>query len=259
MVRGTGTACLIAGRERRKMLRIGICDNEVQARDDLRIQLEKVLTEGKEEIVYEFSSGTGAVRWLRAHPGEIDLLFLDVEMEGMNGVEAAEALRTFDRTILIVFMTGYSDYVFDGYRVNALDYMMKPTEERQLARCMERVREQMTGRRDKMFVFKNTDGMFRMAKEDISYFYSNKRKVYLVNGEKEYPFYGRLDEVEEQVAGSFVRIHQRYLVNPDQVEHIGSAHVTVAGKILPVSRSLKEEATVKLAKAMLGADFGGKS
>ena len=241
------------------MLRIGICDDDARARDDLRIQLEKVLTEGTEGIVYEFSTGAGAVRWLRMHPGEIDVLFLDVEMEGMNGVEAAEALRAFDRTILIVFVTGYSDYVFDGYRVNALDYMMKPVGERQLVQCMKRVREQIRSGQDKVFIFRNTDGLFRMAKEDISYFYSDKRKVYLVNGEREYPFYGRLDEVEEQLAGSFVRVHQRYLVNPEQVEHIGSGQVTVSGKILPVSRSLREAATVKLTKAMLGAHFGGRS
>ena len=62
------------------MLRIGICDDSADARDALRIQLEKILNEEKEQIVYEFSTGAGAVHWLQNHPGEIDLLFLDVEM-----------------------------------------------------------------------------------------------------------------------------------------------------------------------------------
>ena len=60
------------------MLRIALCDDEQEARDQLRFQLEKSLYETDEEIVYEFSSGETAVRWLKKHPGEIDLLFLDV-------------------------------------------------------------------------------------------------------------------------------------------------------------------------------------
>ena len=70
-----------------------------------------------------------------------------------------------------------------------------------------------------------------------------------------YSFYGKLDEVEEQLSGAFVRIHQRYLVNPEQVTHIGGESVTVDGKDLPMSRNMKEEATIRLAKAMLGGDM----
>ena len=59
------------------MLRIAICDDSVDARDALRLQLEKILMEEAEKIVYEFSTGAGAVRWLENNPGEIDLLFLE--------------------------------------------------------------------------------------------------------------------------------------------------------------------------------------
>ncbi len=62
------------------MLRIGICDDEAGTRDALRFGLEKVLREESEQIVYEFSTGESAVRWLTKHPGEIDLLFLAVEL-----------------------------------------------------------------------------------------------------------------------------------------------------------------------------------
>ena len=88
------------------MLRIAICDDEATARDALHILLEKVLVEETEEIVYEFSAGTNAVSWLQKHPGEIDLLFLDVEMKGLNGMETAEKIREFDENLIIVFVTG---------------------------------------------------------------------------------------------------------------------------------------------------------
>ncbi len=237
------------------MLRIGICDDSADARDALRIQLEKILNEEKEQIVYEFSTGAGAVHWLQNHPGEIDLLFLDVEMAGTNGMAAAEAVRGFDTELIIVFVTGYSDYVFDGYKVNALDYIIKPAKSEQLLEVLRRVRAQLDKRKNDVYVFKNADGIFRLPIAAICYFYSDKRKVVLVCEEKEYSFYAKLDEVEQQLSENFVRIHQRYLVNPNQVVQIGTDSVTVgtgaATRTLPVSRALKEEALKRLARAML--------
>ena len=126
------------------MLRIAICDDETDARDALRIQLEQVLIEETEEIVYEFSSGVNAASWLEKHPSEIDLLFLDVEMNGLSGMETAEKIRTFNNDLIIVFVTGYSDYVFDGYRVGALDYLMKPVSIQRLMDLFHRVRAKLT-------------------------------------------------------------------------------------------------------------------
>lgn len=237
------------------MLRIGICDDQTQARDTLRFGLEKVLRDESEQIVYEFSTGASAVRWLKKHPGEIDLLFLDVEMEGMNGMEAASAIREFNKEICLVFVTGYTDYVFDGYKVNALDYVIKPATAERLSEVLMRVREQLSDRHDRTFSFKNSEGTYRLPLSDISYFYSDKRKVNVVctNSPETYTysFYGKLDEVEEQLYGAFVRIHQRYLVNPMHVMRIGSENITINETCLPISRALKENATVKLAKSML--------
>ena len=162
------------------MLRIALCDDEQEARDQLRFQLEKSIYETDEEIVYEFSSGETAVRWLKKHPGEIDLLFLDVEMKEMTGMEAAERIREFDRNILLVFVTGYSEYVFDGYRTGALDYVMKPAGEERIRQILARARETFYSRREKDFVFQNQEGTFRMALDRILYFYSDRRQVYLV-------------------------------------------------------------------------------
>ncbi len=233
------------------MLRIGICDDSSDARDALRFALEKILIEEAEEIVYEFSSGTGAVRWLKNHPGEIDLLFLDVEMDGLNGMDAAGQIREFNTELLLVFVTGFSDYVFDGYRVNALDYIVKPAAIDRLYDVMNRARKFFFQEKERIYTLKNTDGLFRFPIAGISYFYSDKRKVVLVYQGREYAFYGKLDAVETELSGNFVRIHQRFLINPKQVTHISTDCVSLGDKTLPVSRALKEEATAKLAKAML--------
>lgn len=236
------------------MLRIAICDDEIRARDTLRFSLEKILLENIEEVVYEFSSGEGAIRWLRQHPGEIDLIFLDVEMEGISGIEAAQQIRNFDQKILIVFVTGYPDYVFDGYRVQALDYLLKPTDETRLRDVLHRVRYVLSDSVEKQFTFRNADGIYRLYLSDILYCFSERRKVFVVTRNKTISLYAKLDDVQNQIGTRFIRIHQRFLVNADAVEQIQNDLVVVDGQNLPMSRSLRTEASKKLAKAMLGVD-----
>lgn len=233
------------------MLRIAICDDETDARDALRFQLEKILIEDTEEIVYEFSSGTNAASWLANHPGEIDLLFLDVEMKGLNGMETAEKIRTFDEQIMIVFVTGYSDYVFDGYHVGALDYLVKPVSEEKLRQLIGRARTKSAREESHTFSLKNMDGTWRFRFCDILYFYSDRRKVILVTAKGEYPFYARLDEVEQKLASDFIRVHQRYLINPANVDYLGSESITINGQQLPCSRKYRETALSKIARSMM--------
>lgn len=233
------------------MLRIALCDDETNARDALRIQLEKILIEDSEEIIYEFSSGTNAVSWLEKHPGEIDLLFLDVEMNGLSGMETARRIRQSDDRLMIVFVTGYAEYVFDGYRVGALDYMVKPVSGQKLGELICRVRSKMRQEEAASFTLKNSDGTWRFRLSDILYFYSDKRKVILVTKKGEYPFYAKLDAVEKKLAPAFVRIHQRYLVNPESVDYLGAASVTLGETYLPCSRKYKDAASSKIARSML--------
>lgn len=234
------------------MLRIAICDDEADARDALRFQLEKTLIERSEKIVYEFGAGTNAVSWLKKHPGEVDLLFLDIEMKDLNGMDTAQRIREFDEQIMIVFLTGYSEFVFEGYGVGALDYLVKPATVQKLQELLHRVRVRLEQEQDKTFCFKNADGTWRFPLQDILCFCSDRRIVTLVTEQGEYYFYAKLDEIEARLGGQFARIHQRYLVNPARVEHLGSDVVTVGGRKLPCSRSHREEAMKKIARSMLG-------
>ncbi len=238
------------------MLRIALCDDEGNAKDFLRIQLEKIMNEDTEQIVYEFSSGEVLTHWLESHPGEIDLLFLDVEMKKLSGIDAARQIRAFNTNLMIVFVTGYPDFVFDGYRVQALDYLVKPASLERLTEVMERVRKNMAAVAEAFFSFRNTEGLYRLSRSEIQFLYSEGRKVILTARDLSFPFYGKLNQIEETLGAPFVRIHQRYLVNSSFVEKICPEYVTIGDRNLPISRSLKDRAMAALAKDMLrGAHF----
>ena len=233
------------------MLRIGICDDTATARENLRLLCLKHFRLEEPEF-FEFSTGDGAVRWLKGHPGALDLLFLDIEMPGRSGMEAAEAIRAFDREVLLAFVTGYTDYVYDGYAVGAVGYLVKPVSEEKLSSLLDRAAAALEQRAPAVYTLRNAQGMFKVPLREILYAASDRRQVTLTTSRGDYTFYGKLDDVAAQLGAGFVRIHQRYLVNARAVSAVVGASVQVGEARLPISRSLHQQAAMALARAMVG-------
>ena len=233
------------------MLRIGICDDTAAARENLRLLCLKHFRLEEPEF-FEFSTGDGAVRWLKGHPGALDLLFLDIEMPGRSGMEAAEAIRAFDREVLLAFVTSYTDYVYDGYAVGAIGYLVKPVSEEKLSSLLDRAAAALEQRAPAVYTLRNAQGMFKVPLREILYAASDRRQVTLTTSRGDYTFYGKLDDVAAQLGAGFVRIHQRYLVNARAVSAVMGTSVQVGEVNLPISRSLHQQATMALARAMVG-------
>lgn len=234
------------------MLVIGICDDVQEARFALRCTLERVLERQREEAVfYEFSGGEGLLRWAQSHTGELDLVFLDLEMGELSGMETARRLRAADAGVQLVFMTGHADGVFEGYSVGALGYLLKPPREDQLEPVLTRARAALCRALERAYVCRSGDVRYRIPLEEILYFASDRRRVTCVTARREYTFYGKLDEVAAELGSEFVRVHQRYLVRAAAVERIEGAQVMVGGQPLPVSRSCREQALLALTRAAL--------
>lgn len=234
------------------MLRIGICDDEQEMRFTLRYRLERILEARDVQMeVYEFSSGDGLLGWYEKNAGALDLVFLDIEMSGSNGMETAKQLRRTDANLQLVFVTGHPDFVFDGYSVGALGYLMKPPSAEQLESTLARAMAVLHLQSEEVYVCRNGDGVFRVPKGTIRFFSSDKRLVTCVAAARDYTFYAKLDEVANEVGQGFVRIHQRYLVNAAAVERIDKGAVQVGGQALPVSRAYQKEAVAMLTRAML--------
>ena len=234
------------------MLRIGICDDEKEMRFALRYKLERILeTRSIDSEIYEFSLGDRLAEWYGKHTGELDLVFLDIEMSGSNGMETAGLLRRDDSSLQIVFVTGHPDYVFDGYSVGALGYLMKPPSGSALDDILSRAMAALHKSTEDVFIVSNSEGSHRLPKSTILYFSSDKRQVICSAQSGRYTFYARLDDVENEVGSGFVRIHQRHLVNASAVERISASELLVGGESLPVSRSYQRDAMVRLTRTLL--------
>ena len=235
------------------MLRIGICDDLADARLVLRSALERILETRKiQGQFFEFSSGETLLRWYDHHAGELDAVFLDMELHELDGMETARRLRAEDAGLQLVFVTGHADHVFDGYSVGALGYLMKPPRQEQLEAVLSRVQAALVRDLDRAYVCRSGDTRYRIPIARILYFASDRRQVQCVTEGRTYTFYGKLDAVAEEVGAAFVRVHQRYLVRAGAVDRMEGGEVVLrTGERLPVSRSCQQSALLALTRAEL--------
>ena len=235
------------------MLSIAICDDDLENRLSLRWLMERILENRKiDYTIFEFSCGENMLPWMEKHHNEIDLLFLDIKMGKLNGLETAKKLRANNDSLQIVFVTGFSDYVFDGYGVDALGYLLKPAKREQLEILLSRLFEKQRKDAQRTYSCHYGDTWYRIPHNEILYFESDRRKVRCITSNRSYEFYGKLNEVEQELDKSgFVRIHQRYLVRINAIRCISGSEIQMEEYTLPISRSYHQKVLLELTRKTL--------
>ena len=232
------------------MLNLVICDDERTLRNDLRKVLETELELcGETFKIAEFDCGESLVRAL--NDSVFDIIFLDIEMKDLDGVATAREIRKRTSAPEIIFVTSYPDFVFQGYEVQALNYLLKPYQKEKIISVLHTALERLGRDSEKYYMVESRGQTLRLPLSRIKYFFSDRRSVNAVTAEETHTFYGKLSELETELPENFVRIHNRYLVNLKYVQSIQGNSVQMAGEELPVSRSCKQDLAIAFAKYML--------
>lgn len=232
------------------MITIGICDDEVKMRKTLRPILERTLQlQGVEYKIAEYVSGEALLE--KVVKKEINILFLDIEMGNLNGIEIAKILRKKEQKTIIIFVTAYPDFVFQGYEVHAFHYILKPYEEKKIKRVMEQALKELSLIEEQFFIVEQKSKTLRISLKETIVFKSERRKVSACVGNEIIGFYGKLDEIEHQLPDYFVRIHNRYLVNLNFITEIEKDRCVCGIHIFPISRAFKQNLEVAFARLLL--------
>lgn len=232
------------------MLKLLICDDEKIYRNDLKKTLSTELDlSGIDYRISEFASGVELLEKIK--PSDSQILFLDIEMDGLNGMETAKKLREQNYHGQIIFVTSHPDFVFQGYEVRALNYILKPYVTDRLLSVLHAALKELDVSAEKYFIVEQRSGSVRIPLSDIRYFFSEKRLIHLVSTTDTYTFYDKLNDLKERLPDSFIRIHNRYLIHMKYLEKIDGMKVLVAGEELPVSRACKSALSIAFAKYML--------
>lgn len=223
------------------MIRAIIVDDEAPARSELRFVLDEI---GGVEVVAEAANVRSALEQLKETGA--DLMFLDINMPGADGLALAEGLGRLRYPPLVIFVTAYNQHAVKAFEVNAIDYLVKPVEVDRLRQAVERaasIVESNAHHAERVLVEKAgrkllvpaSSIFFIMAKDDYSYIF--------VGGDR-YLSTVSLAKLEERLSPhGFYRAHRRYLVNLAKVTEVnpvsgGTLTLTIAGhdEPIPVSR-----------------------
>jgi two-component system response regulator LytT len=225
------------------LLKTIIVDDEAPARSELKYLLEEL---GQTDVVAEAASVREAIEELREYP--CDLMFLDINMPEATGLQLADAMEKLKFPPAVVFVTAYSEYALEAFKVNAIDYLVKPVETERLSQAIARVKEHVllhakNQKSDRISVEKAGKRIF-IPIDSIRFVMARDDYAYLQTDVDRYFSTGSLAQLEKRFDGhGFFRVHRGYLVKlsyVDEVEPIsgGTLLLTINGidEKIPVSR-----------------------
>ena len=220
-------------------MRIAVCeDNNIVA----AFMEDYIASMDAENIEYEiFTSGDDLIDYMEQENVTFNILFMDIEMPGRNGIETSAYVREKDKNALIIFITDHKEYVYEVFDVLPFRFLIKPVTREALNLVMKKAFEHFNLTKQ-VFFFKQNKTQLQVAFDEIIYFEGNLRKVRLVTTGGEYDFYGKISEVVKKLDGNlFLQIHNSYIVNMDQIRKISESVVLLkSGITLPISKKYRE-------------------
>lgn len=223
-----------------RVLHIALCDNNL----DWLSTEERYLTE-IEGIKYEHNSFENGEELINAYKNagcSYDIIFMDMEMEQMNGIETANKIRLMDRKVIIVFITNYEKYIMESFECLPFRFMLKPVEfetfKKVLLQAVNLIEEEKQA-----LVFTENRSTVRVLCDDILYLQSKNQCVSIVTLKKEYKTYQPMSELADMLdANLFVTVYKGILVNLQYIYNIENNEITLYGysKRLPLSRTYKK-------------------
>lgn len=199
-------------------MQISICDDEKNIRELIGDKIKSQFPEA--EIVF-YSSGDELL--LSDKP--MDILFLDIQMSGRNGMETARELRKIDKRTIIIFVTAREEYVFQAFDVGAFHYIVKPIDDEKfyevLCRSVDELEEKKLNEKaqEENHLLINNGGVHIKVKiGDIIYAEVFNRKVVIHKMDETIEYYGKMSDLETLAGESFFRPHRAYLINFKYVE-----------------------------------------
>ena len=187
------------------------------------------------ELQYFESAENFLFVWEAEH--DFDLLFLDIQMAGMDGMSLAKQIRRQNEEVLIVFTTGISDYIQEGYEVEALQYLLKPLKEENVHKCLKRALAKRPA--EDFLVFHTEEETLKLTERSINYIEARGHGS-CIGAAHQQPIEVKesLSAIEQMLkAGEFIKCHRSYICRLGNVHHIDKENVYFDdGSSIPVSR-----------------------
>lgn len=223
------------------MLEIAIVEDEESYRNTLCEYLRKYETETEEEIhISVFTDGDEIVE---NYAAKFDIILMDIEMQFMNGMEAARKIRESDTSVIIIFITNMAQYAIQGYEVDALDYVLKPISYFAFSQRIKRAVGRMKKREEHYINIVSKNRVNKVAVSEIGWIESEgHRLTYHAKDQVYESTLHSMKEIEKQLEDyNFYRCNKGYLVNLAHVKAIRDGWAILTNGQVMISRAKKSD------------------
>lgn len=220
-------------------MKIAICDDDAAQAEYFCALVRKWSAQGGAQAETACFASAEAFRFAWSADKSFDALLLDIQMKGEDGVSLARGLRREGGTLAIIFVTGFADYMAEGYDVEAMQYLLKPVKEEKLFSCLDRLLRRAGSSTPALLI--DADGeTVRLKQEEIILIEAFAHTCEITASGRKYGSRRSLGELAKSLDRSlFCRPHRSYLVGLRFVEKIGRSSLTLeSGAEIPVSRRL---------------------
>lgn len=235
------------------MLRIAICDDEKAVVTEISQAIESAVREMEENVeIYRFTNGNEIFDMNI----KFNLIFLDIEMPGSNGIEIAERIRSTDPHVQIVYVTNYRDYMKKAYRVHAFDYIQKPADRESIGRVIEDYIKTIETDSENTLEFTSISSEKVYIDPNRIIYVScgyKKRTVIIITADAEYICKGRITDIYGKLDGlDFFMPHRSHIINLSMVRSFKKNEkiVMINGDEIPLSKGNSADFERQLARKM---------
>lgn len=228
--------------------KIAICDDEPTICNLLKTIASKWAKKKNKRVKIQTFSSAESFLFTYEEDKSFNVLLLDIEMPGMNGVDLAERIRKDNKSIQIVFITGYMDYISQGYDVEALHYLLKPIDEDKLFQVLDKACERIS-LSEKVLFIESKGEMVQIPTHSITYAEVDKNYITIHTNEGKFTKKQSLKDLEVELDNGFFRTGRSFLVNLRHIRKTSKTQVELKnGENIPLSRGRYEainEAIIK--------------
>lgn len=228
------------------MIKIAICDDD----KNQTTQLETILDSYTKKIgirveIDIFFDGKELIHYMESQELNYDMIFLDIEMQQVDGMKTAHWIRERDQMVILMFVTSHTNYAIEAYEVRPFQFIVKPVDEVLVTKYFQQAYDFLLDG-DFYFEYKSNKNYLRILMKDIMYFESEKRLIHIhMSDGSVRQYYDKMDAVQNKMKNGktdFWRIHKSILVNARYVVRKAYNHVELAdGTILQISEERRKE------------------
>lgn len=217
-------------------MKIAICDDDNIQLKYIQGLVKKwsVLTDSKADVLLYSSAEELLFNYT---PNRFDVLLLDIQMSGENGISLAKRIRSLNDNASIIFITAVPDYVFEGYDVGAIQYLLKPVNEKKLFDCLNASRKRSVSK--KRIILESDVGSTAVSADDIIFAEAVSHKTRIVLADRELSVNEGISSIEKRLSDEFYKCHRSYIVNIKHIDSIKKYDAVMDnGAAIPVSRRI---------------------